>query len=351
MSLEFAARVDQRGIDVAFEVATGETLALLGPNGAGKSTVLAILAGLLTPDTGRVVLDGRVLTATGPGASTVAVAPYDRHIALLGQEPLLFPHISALENVAFGPRSRGARRSEARRTARGWLTEVGVGDLEARRPSQLSGGQAQRVAVARALAADPGLLLMDEPMAALDVAALPALRQTLRRVLADRTVVIVTHDPLDALLLADRVVVLEDGRVVETGTSSAVLTRPRSAFAARLAGLNVLTGTWRGDHVETSAGERVTGQVQGEAIAAGTPVVAAFRPHSVSVFREPVHGSPRNSFQRRISDLEPHAELLRVRAGELAADVTLPSAADLELEAGQPVTLTVKATEVEIYPL
>lgn len=351
MSLEFSARVDHRDVDIAFEVATGETLAVLGPNGSGKSTALAITAGLLIPDRGKIVLDGRVLTDAGPASSRVAVAPHARRTALLGQEPLLFPHLNALENVAFGPRSRGKRRGEARRIAQRWLDEVGVGDLAARRPSQLSGGQAQRVAVARALAADPGLLLLDEPMAALDVAVLPALRHTLRRVLADRTVVIVTHDPLDALLLADRVVVLEAGRVIESGISSDVLKRPRSTFVARLAGLNLLDGTWRGDHVETSRGDRITGMVDGDAPALGTPVVAAFRPSSVSVFREPVHGSPRNSFQVQISELEPHADLLRVRAGDLAADVTVVAAADLELETGRRVTFSVKATEVAIYLL
>jgi molybdate transport system ATP-binding protein len=351
MSLQLSARVDRRGVDIDFEVATGETVALLGPNGTGKSTVLSVIAGLLTPDSGTVVLDGHCLTAAAPGASRVAVPPHARRTALLGQEPLLFPHLSALENVAFGPRSRGVRRAEARRTAQGWLDEVGVGELAARRPDELSGGQAQRVAVARALAAEPSLLLLDEPMAALDVAVLPALRQTLRRVLTDRTVIVVTHDPLDALLLADRVVVLDAGRVIESGPSSEVLKRPRSAFAARLAGLNLVTGTWRGDHVETTGGDRVAGLVQAEAIAAGTPVVAAFRPHSVSVFHDPVHGSPRNSFQGRISELEPHAELLRVRAGDLAADITVQAAADLQLEPGQFVTLTVKATEVAVYPL
>jgi len=162
------------------------------------------------------------------------MAPHARRTALLGQEPLLFPHLSALENVAFGPRSAGTPHATARRDAQQWLDEVGVGELSARRPAQLSGGQAQRVAVARALAAGPALLLLDEPLAALDVAVLPALRQTLRRVLADRTAIVVTHDPLDALLLADRVVVLSGGRVVEQGTSSEVLSRPRSPFAARM---------------------------------------------------------------------------------------------------------------------
>ena len=184
-----------------------------------------------------------MLASYGDGAR-VDVAPHRRRIALLAQEPLLFPHLSVLDNVAFGPRSAGAGRSESRGRAREWLEEVGIGDLADRRPAQLSGGQAQRAAVARALAAEPDLLLLDEPMAALDVAVTPALRQTLRRVLAERTCVVVTHDVLDALLLADRVLVLEGGRVVEQGPTREVLTRPRSAFAARLAGLNLVVGTW-----------------------------------------------------------------------------------------------------------
>ena len=208
MTFELSAVVAERDVDVAFEVADGETLAVLGPNGSGKSTALAVTAGLVAPNPGRVVLAGRVLTDIGPGRPGTRVPPHARRTALLGQEPLLFPHLDALENVAFGPRSTGTPRSSARRDAQRWLDEVGVGELAGRRPSQLSGGQAQRVAVARALAAEPALLLLDEPLAALDVAVLPALRQTLRRVLADRTAIVVTHDPLDALLLADRVVVL-----------------------------------------------------------------------------------------------------------------------------------------------
>ena len=261
MTFELSFAVSERDVELALEVAAGETLAVLGPNGSGKSTALAVTAGLVTPDTGRVVLDGRVLTDVGRGRPGVRVAPHARRTALLGQEPLLFPHLDAVENVAFGPRSTGTPRATARRDAQRWLDEVGVGELAGRRPAQLSGGQAQRVAVARALAAEPALLLLDEPLAALDVAVLPALRQTLRRVMADRTAIVVTHDPLDALLLADRVVVLSAGRVVERGTSAEVLSRPRSPFAARLAGLNLVAGTWRDGCVESADGLRVHGLV------------------------------------------------------------------------------------------
>ena len=348
MTFECSATVVERHVDIAFAVAPGETLALIGPNGAGKSTALAVAAGLLRPDEGRVVLDGRPLTVTGKGARTAWVPPHDRHIALLAQEPLLFPHLSVLDNVAFAPRSRGVRRAEARATARHWLEQVGVPDLSSRKPAQLSGGQAQRAAVARALAADPRLLLLDEPMAALDVAVTPALRQTLRRVLADRSVVLVTHDPLDALLLADTVAVLENGRIVEQGATADVLTRPRSAFAARIAGLNIVVGTWRRDGVSL-AGLDVHGLVTGPPPADGQSAVAVFPPAAVSVFREPPGGSPRNALAVTVTEIEPRGDRIRVHAGALSADVTAQAVAELDLVPGAAVTFTVKANEVTVY--
>ena len=354
MILELDALVPDRDVQAALTVPDGETLAVLGPNGSGKSTLLAVVAGLVRPERGRVVLGGRELTVAGEGAP-VHVPPHDRRTALLGQDPLLFPHLSALDNVAFGARSTGVGRREARERAQGWLDRVGVGELSDRRPGRLSGGQAQRVAVARALAAEPRLLLLDEPMAALDVDVAPAMRQTLRTVLADRTVVLVTHDVLDALLLADRVVVLEAGRVVEEGPTSEVLSRPRSAFAARLAGLNLVAGVWAGDSVRSDEGVAVHGMASDPAPVPGDRVVATFRPHAVAVYRERVDGSPRNSLPVTVTGLEPLGDLVRVRAAthgqSLAADVTVQSVAALELAAGQEVTFTVKATEVAVYRL
>lgn len=339
MSLVVSAGVDERGVEVELEVADGETLAILGPNGAGKSTVLGLAAGLVRPDRGRVELDGRELA--GP---RTWVPPHDRRVALLAQEPLLFPHLGVLENVAFGPRSSGAGRRTAEETARHWLGEVDAADLADRRPGQLSGGQGQRVAVARALAADPRVLLLDEPLAALDVAVLPALRQTLRRVLADRTAVVVTHDVLDALLLADRVVVLEGGRIVEDGPTSAVLERPRSAFAARIAGLNLVSGPWADGTVGGIRGITV-----GPEPAPGDRAVAVFRPSAVSVFREPPGGSPRNALDVTVTDLEPRGDQVRVRAEHLAADLTVQAAAELDLVPGSQVVFAVKASEVAVY--
>ncbi len=349
MTLLLRARVPERGLDVGFDVSPGETVALLGPNGAGKSTLLAVAAGLLRPHHGRVELDGRVLTDVDEGRGRAWVPPHQRQVALLAQEPLLFPHLDARANVAFGPRSRGEGRRTARGLADHWLSEVGVGDLGDRRPDRLSGGQAQRVAVARALAADPRLLLLDEPMAALDVAVAPALRQTLKRVLRDRSAVVVTHDVLDALLLADRVVVVEAGRVVEQGPSAEVLSRPRSGFAARIAGLNLVAGLWRDDAVHASSGRRVEGVVSGPDPTPGSPVVAVFRPHAVSVFRSRPGGSPRNSLEVEVTELEPRGDQLRVRAADLSADITMHAAAELDLTPGTRVLFSVKATEVEVY--
>ncbi len=211
--LAVTARLAARDVDLSLSVPPGATVAVTGHNGAGKSTLFAVLAGLLVPDTGRCTLGGTVLfdlDATGRGRW---VPPHERGIALMAQEPLLFPHLSVLENVAFGPRSRGAGRARSRAAARHWLAEVGAGQFADRRPAQLSGGQAQRVAIARALAAEPRLLLLDEPFSALDAAARPLVRELLVRVLAGRTALVISHDPGDAAALAEHVVVLEHGRV------------------------------------------------------------------------------------------------------------------------------------------
>jgi molybdate transport system ATP-binding protein len=348
VTLRCGAVLAARGLDVAFEVGTGETVALLGPNGAGKSTVLSVVAGLLRPDRGRVELDGRVLTDVG-AARVRLVPPHDRRTTLLTQDPRLFPHLSALDNVAFGPRSTGASRRAARAAARSWLDAVGVAELADRRPAALSGGQAQRVAVARALAAEPVLLLLDEPTAALDVAVAATVRTTLRAVLKGRSALVVTHDLLDALLLADRVLVLEDGRVAEEGPTREVLTRPRSGFAARLAGLNMLTGTWHDGAVIGDHG-RVEGLAQEPPPSDGRPAVAVFRPQAVSVFHQRPVGSPRNAFRVRLSDLEVRGDQVRLHAGQLTAEITAHAAADLDVRVGSEVDFVVKATEVAVYP-
>jgi molybdate transport system ATP-binding protein len=355
--LRVRARLAHRGAAFDVTLGDGEVLAVLGPNGAGKSTLLGVIAGLLRPDEGTVTLGERTLTDTAAG---VLVPPHDRGVALLSQQPLLFPHMTAAANVAFAPRSRGVSRAAAASIAAHWLGEVDAADLAGRRPAQLSGGQAQRIAIARALAAEPRLLLLDEPMAALDVAVAPALRRLLRRILREqgRTAVVVTHDLLDALALADRVAVVESGRIVESGTVRDVLATPRSAFAARIAGVNLLTGTQVGaDTIETPWGDIVSGVSGAGDAGSGPQAVALFRPAAVAVHIEPPHGSPRNCFAVTIDELEMHGGAIRVRAEEnpdgstgLAADVTPASVAELDLTPGKRVFFVVKAQEVSLHP-
>ncbi|PXY30985.1 sulfate/molybdate ABC transporter ATP-binding protein [Prauserella muralis] len=348
-------------LSTTFDVPAGTVLALLGPNGSGKSTVLGCLAGLLRPDRGAVTLGGRALTRT----PRVDVPPHRRGVGLLAQDPLLFPHLSVLDNVAFAPRSRGTSRSRSRELARHWLSEVDAAEFAERRPAQLSGGQAQRVALARALAGEPELLLLDEPLAALDVDAAPAIRGLLRRVLraagarSARATVLVTHDPLDALALADHVVVLADGGIVERGVTRDVLAAPRTAFTARIAGLNLVTGTAEGGALRTASGGVVSG-VPAPDVVDGGPAVAVFSPGSVAVYPGDAApaGSPRNSATGVVAALEPHGPVVRLRtedgddwADGVAADLTPAAVAELALEPGTPVWLSVKAAAVAIHPV
>lgn len=245
-----AALLVRRGsfvLDATISVQRGEVLALLGPNGSGKSTLLAALAGLIPPETGTVTVTGRALTRRGPGMprrNRLVVPPDRRSVGLLGQKPLLFPHLSALQNVAFGQRSLGVRAGDAETDARSWLRAVGLAGLEHRKPAALSGGQQQRVAIARALAARPEVLLLDEPLAALDVQTAAMTRTLLREQLtrSGTTAILVTHDVLDAIVLADRVAILSEGRIIDEGPKERVLGAPRNQFIAALAGLNLVEG-------------------------------------------------------------------------------------------------------------
>ncbi|KAA0108589.1 sulfate/molybdate ABC transporter ATP-binding protein [Mycolicibacterium sp. P1-5] len=353
--LQFAAAVVDRSYEVAFEVARGEVLAILGPNGAGKSTTLHVIAGLLQPDSGSVRVGGRLLTDTATG---ISVATHDRRVGLLLQEPLLFPHLSVQANVEFAPRSRGAGRAAARRGATGWLAEVGLAELAERKPAQLSGGQAQRAAIARALAAEPQVLLLDEPLAGLDVAVAASVRALLRRVSSEsgRATVLITHDLLDVLTLADRVMVLDDGCVAEIGAVADVLAAPRSMFGARIAGVNVVRGVAVGaEALRAADGALWQGSHAVNPPEAGA-LVAVFSPAAVAVYRELPHGSPRNSVRIRVAELDADGARVRVRGQEqadgapgLAADITAESAAGLRLAAGDDVWFTVKAQEVVLH--
>jgi molybdate transport system ATP-binding protein len=350
VTLEFAAVVEDRGFDVELTVAEGETLAVLGPNGAGKSTLLALIAGLLRPDHGTARLGDRLLFDVDGLGCGPSLRPHERGVSMLAQDALLFPHLSALDNVAFGPRSAGVPRREAGRRAADWLARVDATGLADRRPVQLSGGQAQRVAVARALAAGPDLLLLDEPMAALDVSVAPALRRTLRDVLADRTAIVVTHDVLDAFTLADRVVVLEGGRVVDAGPTHDVLERPTTPFAAGLAGLDLLTGTAHGGGVRLEDGTLLTAR-SADGLPAGAAAAVAVRPSAVRVSTgSPASPTPsENVLDVVVTDLEPRGDVVRVRAGDVSADVPPGVVAGLDLVPGSAVRFSFDAGDAVAY--
>lgn len=356
--LQLRAVVAERGLDVEFSVAAGEVLAVLGANGAGKSTVLHVIAGLFAPDAGVVRLGNRVLTDTAAG---VQVATHARRVGLLLQDPLLFPHLRVAANVAFGPRSGGGILpfGGARQAALRWLREVDAEDLADRRPRELSGGQAQRVAIARALAAEPELLLLDEPLAGLDVAAAAAIRAVLRDVVTRTgcSVILVTHDLLDVFALADRVLVLESGKIAEIGQAAAVLAAPRSHFGARIAGVNLVSGVIGADGaLHSRSGRRWHGTAALD-IPAGREAVAVFAPASVAVYPDPPHGSPRNTVEVTVAELETRSSAVLVRGADqadgapgLAASITPDAAAELHIAAGRRVWFSVKAAEVSLYP-
>jgi molybdate transport system ATP-binding protein len=328
-------------LDVALTAEPGEVVALLGPNGAGKTTALRAVAGLVDLSAGHVTLDGVRLDP---------VPPERRRIGVVFQDYLLFPHLSALENVAFGPRCRRMPRRQARAAARDWLDRVGLAEHADKRPRELSGGQAQRVALARALAAEPRLLLLDEPLAALDARTRLDTRAALRGHLSSfaGATVLVTHDPLDALMLADRLVIVEDGRIVQIGDAAAITAQPRTDYVARLVGLNLYRGRAEGTTVLLAGGfPLVTAAPQrGE-------VFVAFAPAAVALYASRPEGSPRNTWPARVTAVSRHGDALRIElAGPItvAADVTPAAAVHLGLEPGREVWASLKATEAAAYP-
>ncbi|MDQ0989692.1 ABC transporter ATP-binding protein [Streptomyces sp. V3I7] len=329
-------------LDVALRAAPGDVVALLGPNGAGKTTALRALAGLVPLSGGHLRLDGASLDRTPPES---------RPVGVVFQDYLLFPHLSALDNVAFGPRCHGTSKAEARAEAAAWLERMGLADHLAAKPRRLSGGQAQRVAVARALATNPRLLLLDEPLAALDARTRLEVRVQLRRHLAEfeAVAVLVTHDPLDAMVLADRLVVVEHGRVVQEGAPADIARRPRTDYIAQLVGLNLYRGEAKGHTVRLDAGPAITTteDLSGE-------VFVAFPPGAVTLHRDrPEGSSARNLWRCQVTGLETHGDQIRADlAGELplAADLTTVAAAELGLVPGAPVWATVKATQTHAYP-
>ncbi|MFE7646028.1 ABC transporter ATP-binding protein [Streptomyces phaeoluteigriseus] len=329
-------------LDITLSAAPGEVVALLGPNGAGKTTALRALAGLVPLTSGHLRLDGDALERT---------PPQSRPVGVVFQDYLLFPHLSALDNVAFGPRCHGASKAEARSQAAGWLERMGLAEHAGARPRSLSGGQAQRVALARALATHPRLLLLDEPLAALDARTRLEVRAQLRRHLAEfeAVAVLVTHDPLDAMVLADRLVVVEHGTVVQQGAPSDIARHPRTDYIAQLVGLNLYRGRADGHTVHLDTGPSLTTTE----ILSG-PAFVAFPPSAVTLHRDrPTGSSARNLWRCEVAGLETHGDQIRADlTGELplAADLTTVAAAELDLRPGAPVWATVKAAQTHAYP-
>lgn len=350
-ALRWRGTLDARAHATEIVVEAGQTLAIVGANGAGKSTLLGLLSGLLTPDEGRLTIGDDVLVDTSSGTD---VAPHERRVVLLGQRPLLFPHLDVQGNAEFGPRAIGAPHPAA--TARAALLSAGALDWSDQPSTALSGGQASRVALARALACQPRALLLDEPFAALDVASAPSARTAVSSAVSQIRcpTLLVTHDLLDVLALADRVVVLEAGRVVEEGTVANVMTAPRSAFAAELAGVNVLHGHMRA-RAELVLGNGVvlSGQQKADA-PLGASAFAVFPPSSVAIFLEPPHGSPRNVVPVVVVSLADQGGTIRVRLSlgdgpQLSADLTAAAVAELGLAPGSSAWAVMKATEVAIH--
>jgi molybdate transport system ATP-binding protein len=348
MSLDAEVDVTVGGFEerLHLAVADGEVVAVLGPNGSGKSTLLRVLAGLLPLDRGRVVLDGTVLDEP---ASGVLVPPERRACGMVFQDYLLFPHLTVLANVAFGLRSRGMARTEAHRRAGQWLDRMDLGDRAGSKPGELSGGQAQRVAMARALATGPTLLLLDEPLAALDAGIRGSVRHQLRQHLVafGGSCVLVTHDPLDAAAMADRLVILEAGRVVQQGTLEEVTTRPRTAYVAELMGVNLLRGTGEGTTLVVSGGAtlELAGPHRGD-------LFAVIAPRDIALYLDRPEGSPRNTWSTRVAEVHLMGDRARVLLDgplRVAAEITAVALAQLALTDGAPVWASVKATQIDVY--
>jgi molybdate transport system ATP-binding protein len=350
MTLQATVRValGQLDLDVDIAAADGETIVVLGPNGAGKTTLLRAIAGLVTIDEGRVILDDVVLDEPATGTWVPSEA---RPIGVVFQDYLLFPHLSALENVAFGLRAHGVARGAAREQARERLAQVGLDEHAETRPGALSGGQAQRVALARALVLEPRLLLLDEPLAALDATTRVEVRRELRRELDAFAGVriVVTHDPIDAFALATRVVIIEDGRVQQAGTLDEIRTRPRSRFIADLVGVNLYRGELNGDRLRTASGAEIVlandDEMSGD-------VFAVIHPEAVTVHVDQPAGSSRNVWQGSITDIDDEGRRARLQIDgdvPITAEITQAARSALALEAGSNVWVSVKATEIATF--
>ena len=336
-------------LDVELSPLPGQTVALLGPNGAGKSTVLRCLAGLLELDGGFITQDGRVLDE--PETRTF-VEPDDRAVGMMFQDYLLFAHLDVADNVAFGLRANGVSKRESRRTAMTLLADVGLESMASVAVTSLSGGQAQRVALVRALATKPKLLLLDEPLAALDAGTRVDVRRELRTRLGSfaGVSIIVTHDPVDAFALADTVLVLDAGTVIQQGTLAELAARPANRYVAELVGVNLIEGAVAAGRFTSSNGVAIN---VGDVAHPDGPAVVTIRPQAVSLYASMPSGSPRNVWRCRVVELDVQGSRVRVRLGgtiDLIAEVTIEALQSVDISVGAEVWATAKATDVQMNP-
>ena len=339
-------------LDVEMTARDGEVVAVIGPNGSGKSTLLRAVAGLQPLSRGTIRLGDRTLDDAGAG---VFVPARERRVGMVFSDVRLFPSMTALDNVAFGLRARGVANRAARAAAAQWLERLGIGDLGRRRREQLSGGQAQRVAIARALACEPDVLLLDEPLAALDVATRSEVQTALSAHVASfgGPTLLVTHDPLEAVLLASRIVVLERGRVVQAGTPVEVTNRPATPYVARVVGVNLWSGRSDGPAVVLDDGGVlvVADAPPGRVLVSAAP--SSFTLHAAA----PGGSSARNGWDARVESLavvgDAASGLVRARLTgppSVAVDLTPAAVAELDLAPGRRVWVTAKATALSAYP-
>ncbi len=348
-------RLGEFALDCALEAAQHSTLVVVGESGSGKTSFLRYLAGLLRPERGELTVAGETWCDTG---RAIWVPAHARPVGFVSQDYALFPHLSAADNIGFGLRAVGLDRGEVRRRTGAMLERFDLAALADRRPAQLSGGQQQRVALARALALDPALLLLDEPLSALDVEARHAVRTELKRTLKDLPciTVFVTHAPLEALLFGDRIAVMERGRVVQAGDQLALLKEPRSRYVATLLGLNLLPGRV----ASRGPGQEVAIQTERGLVHAVTDdpadrLFVVVSPEQVTLSLDPPGGSARNVLTGTVAEIlpePPYGERVRVVIGPapvFVAEVTAQAAGQLGLAPGTGVFAAFKATSVVVY--